>query len=77
MQCTENTQNDSGIVEYTNLAQGGAKRPHESSDSDKKQSTVDLTHKNIEENQLTIVGPANAGWIQVKPKKGKKCRSKT
>ena len=72
MQGTDNAQNDSGIVEYTDLEQGGDKQPHESSDSDKDQTTGDLMHKNIEEHQLTIVGPTNLGWIQVKPKKGKK-----
>lgn len=42
---------------------GGAKRPHESSDSDKEQPTMGSTLKNIEERQPTIVGLANAGWI--------------
>ena len=76
-QCMENTQNDSGIVEYIDLARGVAKWSHESSDSDKEQSAGDLTHKNIEEHQLTIVGPVNVRWIQVKSKKGKKGRIKT
>ena len=75
MQCTTNLQKYFGIAEHTDPAQGGAKRPHESSDSNKEQPIVGSTLKNIEECQLTIVGPANAGWIQVKPKKGKKGRT--
>ena len=72
MQCTENTQKDSGTVEHKDLAQGGAKIPHESSYSNKEQPIVGSPLKNIEEHQLAIIGHSTAGWIQVKPKKGKK-----
>ena len=72
MQCVVNTQIDYGVEEHSEPAQGGVKRPHESSDSDKEQPTQDSMHKINVERQLTLVGPANSGWIQVKPKKGKK-----
>ena len=42
MQCKTNTQNDPGLVENIDPAQGRTKRPHESSDSNKKQPTIEL-----------------------------------
>ena len=65
-------QKESRTEKHTDPAQGGAKRPHESSNSNKEQTFVGTLPN--EECQLTIVSPANAGWIQVKPKKGKKGR---
>ena len=72
MQFTVNTQKDSRIQELIDPAEGGVKQPHESSDSDKGQPIVASTLRTIEDHQLNIVGLANAGWIHVKPKKGKK-----
>ena len=77
MQCKTYTQKDTGLFEHTDLALGGAKRHHESSDSNKYQTPVDSMHKINEEQQLAITSSSNAGWIQVKPKKGKKGRIET
>ena len=72
MQGVVNTQAISEVEEHSDPSQGGAKRSHESSNSDKEQPTQELIHNINVECQLTLVGHANTRWIQVKPKKGKK-----
>ena len=59
-------------MEHTDLAPGGAKRPHESSDSNKEQPIVSSSPKDFDGQQLIVIGQPTGGWIQVKPKKGKK-----
>ena len=63
MHCMTNTQKNSGIVEHTNPALGGAKGHHESFDSDNEQSIVGSPLKNIDERQLAIIGQSSTGWI--------------
>ena len=66
------TQEDYEASDHIEPTLGGVKRHHESSDSDKEQPPVDNMHIKNEERQLVITSPSNAGWLQVKPKKGKK-----
>ena len=63
MQCNTNPQKDYGLVEHTNHALGGAKRPHESSDSDKEQPTVGSPLNNNDGRQLSVIGQSTGGWI--------------
>ena len=77
MQCKTYTQQDTRLFEHTDPTMGGIKRHHESSDSHKDQPQEVLVHKINKDRQLAISDPSKAGWIQVKPKKGKKCRMET
>lgn len=71
------TQEDHDALDHTNQTLGGVKRHHESSNSDKEPPLVANMHISSEERQMVIASPSNAGWIQVKPKKGKKGRIET
>ena len=71
------TQKDYDALDHTDLTLGGVKRHHESTDFEKEPPPVDNMHISSEERQMVIASPSNAGWIQVKPKKGKKGRIET
>ena len=77
MQSKTYTQQESGLSEHIDLATSGIKRHHESSDSDKDPPSEVVVHNINEDRQLAIVALSKVGWIQVKPKKGKKGRMET
>ena len=72
MQSKTYTHQESGLSEHIDPATGGIKRHHESSDSDKDPPPEVVVDNINEDQQLAIVAPLKVGWIQVKPKKGKK-----
>ena len=77
MQRNENLEKFSGIMDQSELALGGAKRPHESSYSKKEQLPMGSLENRNDGRQLEVVGQTTSGWIQVKPKKGKKGHSES
>ena len=73
----ENPKKTSGFLDNSYLVLGGAKRPHDSSDSDKEQLSMEIPDSRNDGRQLAVVGQSTGGWIQVKPKKDKKGRTES